>query len=75
MINGFACVNQDNATSIGNSTIIMSLDTTTSLATVFLYFGDEFLYLGLRQVGAEQVSAFLSVNQKNIRKTHYISER
>jgi hypothetical protein len=31
----------------------MSFNATTSLATVFLDVGNELLYLGLRQVGAE----------------------
>jgi hypothetical protein len=44
----------------------MSFDAATSLATVFLYLEDELLYLGLRQVGAEQVSAFVSVSQGSI---------
>jgi hypothetical protein len=46
----------------------MSFDAATSLATVLLYFGNELLYLGLGQVGAEQVSAFVAVSQRNIWK-------
>jgi hypothetical protein len=40
----------------------MSFNAATSLAAILLYLRDEFLNLGLGQVGAEQVSALMSVN-------------
>jgi hypothetical protein len=53
LIDGFARVDQDDTTPIGDCPIFVSFDAATSLATVLLYFGNELLYLGLGQVGAE----------------------
>jgi len=74
-MNGSACINQDNAASIGNCTIIVRVNTATSLATVFLDVWDEFLDLGLGQVGAGKVSVLLSGSHRNSLKTYYMRER